>query len=74
MKRIYIITWTGRDSDSGVWDTYPCWEHGFFTDITKAEYYANYLNNHEPQEFDDQADEPTGYWFIGVEKHKEQKK
>ena len=61
MKEIYIIMWTGRDSESGVWDTYPCFNYGYFIDYESAQDKADELNRTEPREYDADADDMETY-------------
>lgn len=58
---IYIIAWTGRDSDSGVWDTYPCFEYGAFLEKSAALKTAYDLNVVHPGKYDADADDTEGY-------------
>lgn len=63
MNKIYIIVWVGRDSDSDVWDEYPEYRFGFFTneDTVKAKVFS--LNKSTPGEFDENAEEAEGYSY-----------
>lgn len=61
MTDIYIIVWTGRDSESGVWDTYPCYNYGYFTNKDSAQEFADILNKTEPREYDTDADDMETY-------------
>lgn len=61
MKEIYIITWTGRDSESGVWDIYPCFNFGYYTTYESAQDKADELNGTEPREYDEDADDVETY-------------
>jgi hypothetical protein len=70
MNKIYIIVWTGRDSDTEHWDKYPCLEDGFFTDKEKAQEYADYLNASEEPEYDEYAEEESGYGIVEILKNK----
>ena len=61
MDDIFVICWIGRDSESGVWDTYPCFDYGYYTDYLTAQAKADELNNTEPQEYDEDADDVESY-------------
>lgn len=61
MNDIYIIVWTGRDSESGVWDTYPCYNYGYFTNKDSAQEFADILNKTEPREYDEDANDMETY-------------
>lgn len=63
MKPIYIIVWTGRDCDSEIWGTYPCYEYGYFTDMDEVLAYARKWNELEEFEYDSDAEE-TPYYAI----------
>ena len=58
---LYVIVWTGRDCESGVWDEYPCFQYGYFTSKLEALQRATDLNNEEPGEYDDDAEEESAY-------------
>lgn len=66
MNKIYIIVWTGRDSDTGYWGQYPCLEDGFFTNKQKAQEYADYLNASEEPEYDEDAEEKSEYGITEI--------
>lgn len=70
MDEIYIIVWTGRDSDTGYWGHYPCLDDGFFTSKKEAEEYAEYLNASEEPEYDEDAEESTSYGVVKLIKNK----
>lgn len=58
---LYVIVWTGRDCESGVWDEYPCFQYGYFTSKLEALQRATDLNNEEPGEYDEDAEEESAY-------------
>ena len=58
---LYVIVWTGRDCESGVWDEHPCFQYGYFTSKLEALQRATDLNNEEPGEYDDDAEEESAY-------------
>ena len=61
MEEIYVICWTGRDSESGVWDTYPMFDYGYYTDYNSAQAKADELNETEMREYDEDADDVETY-------------
>lgn len=65
-KLIYVIVWTGRDCDSGVWDTYPMLDEGFFYDKHKAQDWADYLNASEMPDYDADAEDMPSYGIQSV--------
>lgn len=72
-KEIYVIVYSGRDKDSGVWDEYPCLDYGYFTDKDAADKFAEHLNKEEwgcayLQGLDDEA---PRYTAQAIEPYKE---
>lgn len=61
MKDIYIIVWTGRDSDSDIWGTYPRYNYGYFISKESAQEFADILNKTEPGEYDSNAYNTEAY-------------
>lgn len=61
MKEIFIICWEGRNCDTEIWDTYPCFEYGFYTTYNKAQAKADELNNAEPRDYDAEAEDIPTY-------------
>lgn len=74
MTEIYIIMWRGRDSESEIWDDYPCFNCGFFTEKDKAEQFVIDLNNQEPAEYDEDAQETSGYYVALLRKNERETK
>lgn len=70
---IYVITWTGRDAESGVWDVYPVLRFGYFTDADTASIKAQELNKKLPGEYDEDSGEEEKYDYVAIHKAKEQK-
>ena len=67
MNKIYVISWAGRDSDSGIWATYPVWDYGYFTTKKEAQAFVKQLNIEEPGEYDTEARAKSKYVVIGIE-------
>ena len=61
MNEIYIIMWRGRDVETGVWDDYPCFSQGYYTDYNTAQAVVDELNNTDPREYDAEADDMETY-------------
>ena len=66
MQSIYIIVWEGRDSDTEIWDTYPCYGFGFFTNEESARQKAKQLNKEEPGEYDEEAEATEKYMYLEI--------
>ncbi len=67
-SKVYIIMWSGRDSDSEVWDDYPCFDYGFYTDFDSAHKKVIELNEQHPGEYDSDADATETYWVKTLNK------
>ena len=67
MDTIYVIVWTGRDSESGVWDTYPMLDEGYFISKEKAQDWADYLNEGQYGEVDPDDDDQGQYGIRAVQ-------
>lgn len=67
MTQIYLIIWRGRDSDSGVWDDYVCWDYGFFDNHMDCEKVVNELNK-TSGEYDSDAEDYEKYYVKIVKK------
>lgn len=70
MKPIYIIVWEGRDADSEIWDIYPVWRFGYFTDEEAVKKKVEALNKAHPGEYDPDAEAEEKYDYKTVEAHK----
>ena len=68
MNKVYIITWEGRDSESGFWDEYPCYGFGFFLTEESVREKVKQLNKSEPGEYDEQAEETEKYKYLAINK------
>ena len=69
---IYIIVWSGRDAESGIWDNYPQLDYGYFTDADTASIKANELNRLYPGEYDEDAEEDEKFDYVAIHKAKEE--
>lgn len=63
---IYIITWTGRDTDSEVWDEYPVYRYGYYTDAVAVEEKVKKLNQMRPAEYDTEAGAVECYSYRAI--------
>lgn len=61
VKSVFIITWTGRDSDSDIWDEYPVYRFGFYTEEARVKEKVAKLNARHPGEYDSDAEETERY-------------
>lgn len=71
MNKIYLIMWNGRDVDSDIWDSYPCYDQGFFLNKQKAQDCADYLNKTSDFDYDYEAEETPNYSILMVELHRD---
>ena len=71
MNKVYLIIWIGRDSDSEIWDSYPCYGFGFFTNENVIRKKVEQLNKSEPGEYDEEAEETERYDYIEITKGNE---
>lgn len=71
MNKIYLIVWTGRDCDSGVWDNYPYFEAGFFTSKQKAQEWADYMNETSEFDYDEDAEDTPSFQIMSVVRNDE---
>lgn len=63
---IYIILWVSKDADGEVWDEYPVFRLGFFTDEQEVEKKVEELNNSLPKTFVPKAEETGSYCYKAV--------
>ena len=70
MNEIYIIVWTGRDSESGIWDTYPVWRFGYYTNEEIVKEKVKQLNDYMPGEYDPDTEEEEKYDYKTVKEAK----
>lgn len=68
---IYLIAWVGRDCETGIWDTYPCYDEGYFTDKDKATQHMHLIEKRICMEWDGEAEEFEHYTLIEIHKHME---
>lgn len=66
-REIYMIFWVGRDSDSGIWGSYPVVEEGYYDTHTDAHLRAMKLNDEQPPEYDKDAGENMRYEVVRID-------
>lgn len=69
MDKIFIILWTGRDVDTGFWDSYPCYTEGFFLSEDEARRWAKKLNNESYFDYDEEAEETPYFSYKQINRN-----
>jgi len=66
MNQIFMVYWTGRDEESGFWQSKLQEQFGFFIDVNKAHDFVNKLNELDPPVYDEEAEDDSKYAVYNV--------